>query len=100
MPTAIIWGALKVIIDVSFILSLCNRDSVEHQINHQGLSRFSSLFETIKGELRSLRDQLEHITDHENLYGKDDKMQKLLCQSYFNIIRFWHRVDKECDNCG
>ncbi|KAG0704006.1 hypothetical protein DFH29DRAFT_1068311 [Suillus ampliporus] len=80
MPTAIIWGSLKVIID--------------------GLSRFSNLFETIKNELRSLRDQLEHITDHENLYGKDERMQKLLCQSYFNIIRFWHRVDKECDNCG
>ncbi|OAX38625.1 hypothetical protein K503DRAFT_866020 [Rhizopogon vinicolor AM-OR11-026] len=80
MPTAIIWGALKVIID--------------------GLSRFSGLFETIKNELRSLRDQLEHITDHENLYGRDDKMQNLLCKSYFNIIRFWHRVDKECDNCG
>ncbi|KAG1745715.1 hypothetical protein EDB19DRAFT_459773 [Suillus lakei] len=80
MPTAIIWGALKVIID--------------------GLSRFSNLFETIKKELRSLRDHLEHITDYENLYGKDEKMQKLLCHSYFNIIRFWHRVDKECDNCG
>ncbi|CCM02990.1 uncharacterized protein FIBRA_05105 [Fibroporia radiculosa] len=80
MPTAIIWGALKVIID--------------------GLSRFSNLFETIKNELRSLRDHLELITDHENLYGKDEKMQNLLCRSYVNIIRFWHRVDKECDNCG
>ncbi|KAJ6623171.1 hypothetical protein B0H10DRAFT_825470 [Mycena sp. CBHHK59/15] len=79
MPTAIIWGALKVIID--------------------GAHRFLNLFDIIKKELRALASQLQRINDYESLYGDSDMLQELFCQSYVNMLRFWSRVDKECDTC-
>ncbi|KAF8587635.1 hypothetical protein K439DRAFT_1630517 [Ramaria rubella] len=79
MPTAIIWGALKVVID--------------------GISRYTDLFETIRQELGSLTFQLKRINEYEHLYGDSKTMQDLLCKSYINIIRFWSRVDKECNRC-
>ncbi|KAF7302928.1 hypothetical protein MKEN_01255200 [Mycena kentingensis (nom. inval.)] len=78
MPTALIWGALKVVLD--------------------GANRFFTLFETIKKELRSLTTQIERLTDYEALYGDSDALQELFCQSYVNMLRFWCRVDKECDS--
>ncbi|KAF8521950.1 hypothetical protein BU17DRAFT_45376 [Hysterangium stoloniferum] len=76
-PTAIIWAALKVVID--------------------GADRFVSLFDTIKEELQSLTNYLQRITEYEWLYNDSNDLQDLLCKSYINILRFWHRVDKECD---
>ncbi|TFK33930.1 hypothetical protein BDQ12DRAFT_727356 [Crucibulum laeve] len=75
---AIIWGSVKIVLD--------------------GLDRFSSLFETIKNELQSLTTRIDRINSYNKLYGKDAKMQQFLFKSYINIIRFWHRVDKECSN--
>ncbi|KAJ7349860.1 hypothetical protein DFH08DRAFT_742347 [Mycena albidolilacea] len=79
MPTALIWGALKIVID--------------------GGHRFFDLFETIKKELRSLKVQLERINDYDYLYGDSEHLQELLCETYINMLRFWSRVDKECDTC-
>ncbi|KAJ6601314.1 hypothetical protein DFH09DRAFT_1127428 [Mycena vulgaris] len=79
MPTAIIWGALKVVID--------------------GAHRFFNLFDIIKKELRSLTSQLQRINDYDYLYGDSELLQELFCNSYINMIRFWSRVDKECDTC-
>lgn len=47
-------------------------------------------------ELRALLDQIFIINDHEDLYGDSEEMQNLIFRSYVNIIRFWHRVYKEC----
>ncbi|KAJ7492169.1 hypothetical protein FB451DRAFT_519336 [Mycena latifolia] len=80
MPTAVIWGGLKILID--------------------GLDRFLRLFEIIKNELRSLTGHLQRINDYQNLYGNSDRLQEMLCTSYINMLRFWSRVDKECDTCG
>ncbi|KAJ7492122.1 hypothetical protein FB451DRAFT_1217062 [Mycena latifolia] len=79
MPTAIIWGALKVVVD--------------------GAHRFFNLFDTIKKELRLLTAQLQRINDYEYLYGDSEMLQGMLCNSYINMLRFWARVDKECDTC-
>ncbi|KAF8532084.1 hypothetical protein JB92DRAFT_3104133 [Gautieria morchelliformis] len=79
MPTALIWGALKVVID--------------------GVDRFTSLFETIRTELVTLTVQITHINEYEDLYGKSEEMQNILCKSYINMFRFWHQVDKECGRC-
>ncbi|KAF8522856.1 hypothetical protein JB92DRAFT_3110440 [Gautieria morchelliformis] len=79
MPTALIWGVLKVVID--------------------GVYRFTNLFETIKTELESLTFQIERINKYEDLYGNSEKMQDILCESYINMFRFWHQVNKECDRC-
>ncbi|KAF7302531.1 hypothetical protein HMN09_00887500 [Mycena chlorophos] len=80
MPTALIWGALKVVVD--------------------GTHRFFGLFETIKKELLSLVSQLQRINMYDDLYGDSPDMQKLLCQSFINMLRFWSRVDKECNSYG
>ncbi|KAJ6601324.1 hypothetical protein DFH09DRAFT_560440 [Mycena vulgaris] len=77
MPTAIIWGALKIVID--------------------GADRSFNLFDTIKKELRALTRELERINDFEHLYGDSNTLQELFCNSYINMIRFWSRVDKECE---
>ena len=79
MPTAIIWGALKVVID--------------------GLNRFTGLFETIKSELLALTTQLQRLTFYEDLYKDSLIMQEQLCRSYINLLRFWYHVNKECDRC-
>ncbi|KAJ7054052.1 hypothetical protein C8F01DRAFT_1325563 [Mycena amicta] len=78
MPTAIIWGALKVILD--------------------GAHRFFNLFDTIKKELRVLQVQIQRISEYETLYGDSAMLQDLLCRSYINMFRFWSRVDKECES--
>jgi hypothetical protein len=54
----------------------------------------------MKDELRILIDQIQHITDYEDLYGSSEPMQELFFRSYTNIIRFWHRVHKECKRTG
>lgn len=79
MPTAIIWGGLKVVIE--------------------GLNRFTGLFETIKSELLALTTQLQRLTFYEDLYEDSSIMQKQLCRSYINLLRFWYHVNKECDRC-
>jgi hypothetical protein len=79
MPTAIIWGALKVVIE--------------------GLNRFIGLFETIKSELLALTTQLQRLTFYEDLYEDSSNMQQQLCRSYINLLRFWYYVNKECDRC-
>lgn len=63
----------------------------------QGADRYLNLFEIIKSEIRSLTSYLGRITQYEYLYGESPVLQKLLCDSYINILRFWSRVDKECD---
>ncbi|KAI3611445.1 nacht and ankyrin domain protein [Moniliophthora roreri] len=79
MPTAIIWGALKVVIE--------------------GAQRYLSLFDTIKSELRSLASETQRITEYEYLYGESERMQMLFYNSYINMLRFWSKVDRECDRC-
>jgi len=65
----------------------------------QGAHRYTNLFETIRAELGLLTSQLERINEYESLYGDFAIMQDLLCKSYINMLRFWSRVDKECDRC-
>ncbi|KAL3479827.1 hypothetical protein BJX99DRAFT_255263 [Aspergillus californicus] len=75
-PGSIIWGSLKIIFDCA--------------------DRLSSLFETIEQQLQGLTFHLERINFFDDLY-KDSAMQKLLCRSYINVLRFWTRVRKECE---
>ena len=69
-------------------------------VSMQGVHRFTSLFETIRTELGLLTSQLKRINEYEDLYGDSGLMQDLLCKSYINMLRFWSRVDKECDRCS
>ncbi|KAJ6543109.1 hypothetical protein B0H19DRAFT_957631, partial [Mycena capillaripes] len=77
MPSAIVWGGLKIIIE--------------------GVHRFLNLFETIKQELEMLTAQLNRINEFHNLYGNSDRLQELFCSSFINMLRFWSRVNKECN---
>ncbi|KAG1749235.1 hypothetical protein EDB19DRAFT_1942102 [Suillus lakei] len=77
---SIVWGCLKVAIN--------------------SLDQCARLFETIHSELVSLGDHLENIAAYGDLYQKNKKMQRILCNAYINVIRFWHRVDKECAKSG
>ncbi|KAH7104372.1 hypothetical protein BKA62DRAFT_504918 [Auriculariales sp. MPI-PUGE-AT-0066] len=76
LPLAIIWGALKVVVESA--------------------ARCRNMFEVMKDELQALADQIQRITDYEDLYGDSDAMQRYFFCSYTNMIRFWHRVHKEC----
>ncbi|KAK1236510.1 hypothetical protein PQX77_000239, partial [Marasmius sp. AFHP31] len=80
MPCALIWGALKVAIESAH--------------------RHFQLFDTIKEELRALTNQIQRMNAYDELYGDSEIMQKLLCKSYENMLRFWSRVNKECGRCS
>ncbi|KAM3069555.1 hypothetical protein ACMFMG_005658 [Clarireedia jacksonii] len=79
MPTAIIWGCMKVVISTS--------------------QRYLNLYDDIKDQLDELTIQLNILTEYEELFGKSQTMQELLQMSYIDVIRFWVRVDKECHRC-
>ncbi|CAK5262530.1 unnamed protein product [Mycena citricolor] len=72
MPTALIWGALKIAID--------------------GIHRYFNLFETIKKELLVLSEQIRRITFYDELYDHSDLLQEIFFRSYLDMIRFWSRV--------
>lgn len=54
------------------------------------------MFESMKEELKALEDQIHGLVDFEELYGNSEAMTRFLFRSYTNMIRFWHRVHKEC----
>jgi 3-methyladenine DNA glycosylase AlkD len=72
---------------------------VSLKLTAQGAHRFLNLFDTIKKELRLLTAQIQRINDYDYLYGDSEMLQNLFCRAFTNIIRFWCRVDKECDTC-
>ncbi|KAL4264298.1 NACHT domain-containing protein [Pleurotus pulmonarius] len=80
MPSALVWAGLKVIID--------------------GLHRYQDLFETIKRSLETLSGQILRITQWQDLYSGDERMQELFYETYIHMIRFWARIDKECSRCS
>ncbi|KAJ0413954.1 hypothetical protein BJY00DRAFT_319313 [Aspergillus carlsbadensis] len=77
MPTAIIWGALRAVI--------------------QSSSRFLKLYEEISEQIEALRTHIETLTGYEELFGDSSAMRELLETSYIGIFRFWRRVEKECN---
>ncbi|PQE08417.1 Zinc finger protein [Rutstroemia sp. NJR-2017a BBW] len=79
MPTAIIWGCMKVVINTS--------------------KRYLNLYDDIKDQLGDITIQLNILTEFEELFGESQTMQELLQMSYIDVIRFWVRVDKECHRC-
>jgi hypothetical protein len=79
MPTAIIWGCLKVAVQCS--------------------SRFLDLYDKISSQLGNLKTHIEVLTAYEELFGESSTMQELLQNSYVDVIRFWRRVEKECTRC-
>lgn len=79
MPTALIWGCLKVTIQCS--------------------TRYLDLYDKISSQLTDLETHLELLTRYEELFGDSTTMQELLQASYIDVIRFWHRVEKECRRC-
>ncbi|KAI5116473.1 hypothetical protein M0805_001636 [Coniferiporia weirii] len=80
MPTAIIWGALSVVINSA--------------------QRFYNIFDTIKKELRNMANELVRISEFEALFGDCTKLQEHLCKLYINMFRFWSRVYKELNQPG
>ncbi|PWY68963.1 hypothetical protein BO94DRAFT_299499 [Aspergillus sclerotioniger CBS 115572] len=79
MPTAIIWGCLRAVIDCS--------------------QRFLELYEKISDQIKQLNTHLAILTEYEELFDHSATMRELLQTSYIDIIRFWRRVDKECNRC-
>ena len=55
------------------------------------------MFDSIREQLEGLADHIERITDHYDLYGDSNAIRVLSFNSYTNMIRFWHRVHKECN---
>ncbi|KAL3486886.1 hypothetical protein BJX62DRAFT_246493 [Aspergillus germanicus] len=77
MPTAVIWGTLRAVI--------------------QSSSRFLRLYEEISEQIEALRTHIETLTGYEELFGDSSAMRELLEASYVGIFRFWRRVEKECN---
>ncbi|KAJ5970417.1 uncharacterized protein N7479_000335 [Penicillium vulpinum] len=79
MPTAIIWG--------------CLRSAIE------GSKRFLELYDKISDQIKKLNTHLVVLSEYEELFDHSSTMRELLQTSYIDIIRFWRRVDKECNRC-
>ncbi|CAG8959830.1 hypothetical protein HYFRA_00001738 [Hymenoscyphus fraxineus] len=77
MPTALIWGAMKAVIDSS--------------------KRFLDLYEKIKKQLQAIDKHLQIFAMESDLFEESVEMRKLLIESYICIIRFWSRIYKECN---
>ncbi|KAI0046457.1 hypothetical protein FA95DRAFT_1371839 [Auriscalpium vulgare] len=77
IPAAIIWGALKIIVE--------------------GAARWRDMLDTIKTGLRTLTDQINRLTDYENLYStSSERLRETLVRFFKHMIDFWYRVHKEC----
>lgn len=100
MPTALIWGALKAVVDVGAFLKYRHRVKLILVLLLQCFRRYIGLYNTIKAQLRKLTDQLKRLTEYEELFGHSVAMQKLLQSSYVHILRFWSKVDEECNRPG
>ncbi|KAL3473025.1 hypothetical protein BJX99DRAFT_202881 [Aspergillus californicus] len=79
MPTAVIWGCLRAVISCS--------------------QRFLELYSKIADQIKRLNDHISVLTLYEDMFGDSSIMQELLQVSYIGIIRFWRRVEKECNRC-
>ncbi|QKX57422.1 uncharacterized protein TRUGW13939_04534 [Talaromyces rugulosus] len=79
MPTAVIWGCLKAVIDSS--------------------QRFLDLYDKISDQIDRLNIHLDVLTEYDWLFTDSSTMRELLRISYIDIIRFWVRVEKECKRC-
>lgn len=79
MPTTIIWGCLRAAVD-------CYK-------------RYLELYEKIDDQIKHLNTHINVLTEYEELFGHSSTMQELLQASYIDIIRFWRRVEKECNRC-
>ncbi|KIJ62331.1 hypothetical protein HYDPIDRAFT_189153 [Hydnomerulius pinastri MD-312] len=73
---SISWGCVKLLLDT--------------------VGQYAGLLDTIQSQLKTLQIVLSNVTQYDQLYRGDEKMQQLLCQTYISVIGFWRRVDKEC----
>jgi Cdc6-like AAA superfamily ATPase len=79
MPTAIVWGCLRAVIDCS--------------------TRFLELYDKIEDQVKHLNTHITVLAEYEELFDHSSTMVELLQASYIDIIRFWRRVEKECNRC-
>ncbi|KAL8747305.1 MAG: hypothetical protein Q9190_000811 [Brigantiaea leucoxantha] len=79
MPSALIWGSLKAVVQCS--------------------NRYLGLYDTIRDQLGRLTQYLNRLSLYDDLFGDSTVMQEVLKASYFNVLRFWSRVEKECNHC-
>jgi len=50
--------------------------------------------------MRNLAIGIERIHEYEKLFGECPILQKLFCDSYINMFRFWNKVHKEITKPG
>ncbi|KAK0221661.1 hypothetical protein IW262DRAFT_1296335 [Armillaria fumosa] len=89
MPSAIIWAAL------SLVIKLPTNVHKAHGL-YQGANCYIELFKTIQKELKSLKVEIECMSEYEELYGDSEKMHDILCDSYICILQFWSTIEKQC----
>ncbi|KAI9683793.1 MAG: hypothetical protein M1822_005983 [Bathelium mastoideum] len=77
MPSALIWSSLKTGIDC--------------------LGRHKDLQTHMQTHLTRLTDQMQRLSDYRELFGQSSAMQEYLKNSYLNILRFWAKVDEQCN---
>ena len=66
----------------------------------EGSGRFLRLYDEIKDQLQNLESHLERLLAWDQLFGQHLILQKPLVNSYINVLRFWRRVEKECQRWG
>ncbi|KAF8867127.1 hypothetical protein BDZ45DRAFT_4941 [Acephala macrosclerotiorum] len=78
MPTALIWGGLKIVLDCA--------------------GRYGQQFEKIRSHLETLQDHLWDLANCDMLYGSSpysaDVVRRLISRSYITILKFWCRCAK------
>ncbi|TFK72378.1 hypothetical protein BDN72DRAFT_836341 [Pluteus cervinus] len=77
LPFAIIWGAVKVVVESS--------------------DRCRAIFESMDETLNDLVTHIHDMNKYNTLYGDSQEMQSHFFQCYILMVRFWHRVHKECN---
>jgi hypothetical protein len=98
MPLALIWGGLKIVLDVSILISDVLHDWGYELTICQCAGRYSQQFDKIKTEMQRLPDILWDLSSCEEIYGTSlygaDVVRRVICVSYRTIFRFWYRSVK------
>ena len=66
----------------------------------QCFRRYNDHFDKVYTQLKSLSIHRRRLKAWEDLFSESDDMRELLKSSYFNIIKFWARVEEQCCTSG
>lgn len=95
MPTALIWGGFKAVLEVGK-----GPTETETGADKQCFRRYTTLIDKIEEQMKRLGRELRRMKEYEKLFESSTDMQELLTEAYLTVIRFWVRVEMQCKTSG